>query len=377
MDSREGRVIMANPRVSVTMASYNHHSYVRAAIESVLAQSFQDFEICVTDDGSTDGTADVLRAIDDPRLSVVGFPINRGACLAMNASIGRARGEYVAILNSDDVFMPEKLEKQVQFLDEHPEIGAVFAFPSFIDENGMAVSEAESFYRGLFRVENRPRHEWLRHLFFAGNVFCHPTVLIRRRCYDDVGLYSPALAQLPDYEMWIRLLGKYDVHVLPQQLIGFRVLKGQANASAPRAEVRVRVQWEMTRLLARYLEFDDALLLSIFPEIPVPALMRKPQGWTGRLAQRALVRVLGRNTEAGGDGAFATAQELPPRPLAWYLGELALAVGKPAHVVFGLDAMYRSCVAENDVDARHFIALSGSFDPFGILSGMPENRRLS
>src|SRR5215813_7848077 len=116
------------PRVSVCMASFNHEKYVRAAVESALAQSFQDLEILVTDDGSKDGTVDEIRAIRDPRVSMEVFPKNRRACLAKNACIRRSKGEYIANLNSDDLFLPGKLEQQVRFLDAHPEVGAVFGY---------------------------------------------------------------------------------------------------------------------------------------------------------------------------------------------------------------------------------------------------------
>src|SRR6267142_4516637 len=120
------------PKISVVIASYNHEKYVRAAIESVLSQSFQDFEILVTDDGSVDRTVAEVRAITDPRLSLVALPHNGGACAAINASILRAAGEYVAILNSDDVFLPGKLERQVRYLDGNSGVAAVFTRPMFI-----------------------------------------------------------------------------------------------------------------------------------------------------------------------------------------------------------------------------------------------------
>ena len=124
------------PRVSVVIASYEHEAYVGESIGSVLAQSWQDFEVVVTDDGSRDATAQRVREIDDPRVSLEVFERNRGACVALNHGVRRARGEYVAILNSDDVFEPDKLALQVEYLDANPQVGAVFAWPSVVDERG-------------------------------------------------------------------------------------------------------------------------------------------------------------------------------------------------------------------------------------------------
>ena len=108
------------PRVSVIMASYNHEQFVGRAIQSVLDQTFQDFEIIVTDDASPDGTADVIRSFQDPRISVEQFERNRQDS-ARNRCLARATGDYISILNSDDEFHPRKLEEQVAWLDAHPE----------------------------------------------------------------------------------------------------------------------------------------------------------------------------------------------------------------------------------------------------------------
>src|SRR5437667_69069 len=127
------------PKVSVVCASFNHEKFVRDAIMSVLTQSFQDFELLITDDGSADDTVAAIRAIDDPRIALAAFPRNYGACIALNHAVARAKGQYVAVLNSDDLFLPGKLERQVAFLDAHPDIGAVFANQTFIGEDGKAL----------------------------------------------------------------------------------------------------------------------------------------------------------------------------------------------------------------------------------------------
>jgi glycosyltransferase involved in cell wall biosynthesis len=327
------------PRISVVIASYNHEKYVRAAIESVLAQSFQDFEILVTDDGSIDRTAAEVQAIAEPRLSLVALPRNGGACAAINATILRASGEYVAILNSDDVFLPGKLARQVRCLDENPGIAAVFTRPLFIGEDGRPYTGPEHRDSVLLHARNRPRHEWLRHFFFHGNALCHPSVLIRRRCYEDVGLYNPALAQLPDLEMWVRLLREHDIHLIEEPLVGFRVRDNAMNASAARPEVIVRDQWEWLRVLEQYLNLDERLLAQVFPEI----------------ASRA-----GR------------------APIAWLVAKLALQDGSPAHVLFALNTMYKVVADGADgARCRAFIGVTGNYDPFGMLGHLSENRALS
>jgi glycosyltransferase involved in cell wall biosynthesis len=136
-------------RVSVLIKSYNHAQFVAQTIQSVLDQSFQDFEIVVTDDGSTDGTPDVIRSFADPRISLDVLPSNRGISAAMNATLARARGELVAILNSDDYALPDRLEWQVAFFDAHPDMGAVFTMPKVVDESGAPTASFFDFRTAL------------------------------------------------------------------------------------------------------------------------------------------------------------------------------------------------------------------------------------
>ena len=281
---------MTTPRVSVAIAAYNHAPFVRECIDSVRAQTFTDWEIVVTDDGSTDGTAEILRELadTDPRLRFHGFATNQGACVAMNDAIARARGEFIAILNSDDRFLPGKLARQVDFLDQHPEYAAVFALPRFIDERGEPFcDESHKDYR-IFQVDNRPRTEWSRHFFTYGNCLCHPSVLIRRACYEDLGLYDPRLAQLPDFDMWVRLSMRYTLHILHEPLVEFRLLDHGRNASAARPEVIAREPWERLHVLRHYKDLDPAHLEQIFPRASLmPAGPADAPSWV-RLAEAAL-----------------------------------------------------------------------------------------
>lgn len=254
----------SSPRVSVIIASYNHAPFVGEAIASVLAQSYQDIEVVVTDDGSADGTADVVRGFADPRVRLEVFPENRGACVAMNRCIERSRGELIAVLNSDDAFVPDKLAHQVALLDARPDLGAVFARPLFVDERGTPFDDATHKDYRIFDVENRSRAEWLRHFFYYGNALCHPTLLIRRACYDAVGRYDPRLAQVPDLDMWIRLVSRFEILVQPERVTRFRILDGERNASAARPEVVARDEWERERLLRHFLCLPSELFSEVF-----------------------------------------------------------------------------------------------------------------
>lgn len=322
-----------SPRVSVVIASYNHAAFVGECLASVLAQSFGDWELVVTDDGSTDGTAEQVRAFaaanPQARVDFVALPENRGACIALNHGIRRVRGEFIAILNSDDAFLPHKLARQVALLDAQPQVGAVFGWPELIDERGVPFDDPSHKDTAVFRQPNRSRQAWLRHFFDHGNALCHPTVLIRRRCYDEAGLYDPRMAQVPDLDLWIRVAMKHEMHVLAEPLIRFRILDAQRNASAARPEVVIRDAWERRHVLDRFLSIGAGDFAAAFPE------------YAGRAE--------------------------PPAAL---LAQRALGLAHPFYLQFGLDTLYRQLAPDGDgPEYAEFIRLTGASDPYRIFVG--------
>ncbi len=126
---------MSSPRVSVIIPTYNYGIYISEAIQSVLNQSFTDFELIVVDDGSTDHTAEVVRAFTDPRIKYI-FQKNAGLPAARNAGIKGSFGELLAFLDADDRYHPEKLQSHVSFLDKHPEVGITYNSRILIDSSG-------------------------------------------------------------------------------------------------------------------------------------------------------------------------------------------------------------------------------------------------
>jgi glycosyltransferase involved in cell wall biosynthesis len=361
---------LGKPRISVVMPSYNHARFVRTAIDSALNQSVKDIEVVVTDDASTDETIEKVREIRDPRVSVIALSENHGAAFAMNTSISRSQGEYVAILNSDDIFLEGKLERQLDYLERHREVGAIFGRPAFIDERGNALDASNTFYQETFSVINKRQEDWLREFFFRGNSLCHPSVLIRRDCYTAIGLYNAALAQLPDFDLWVRLLVKYPIHVIDEPVVGFRIMEGQKNASAPRPEVIVRLQYEWRKVLERYLHIPEFMIRKVFPEIP--AVPTASPSVLSKWALRAINHLSGR---AALEDKSVSTLTLDVPPTAWFVAHMAMRVPQPAHCLFALDTLY-SCLADTrgDTRFREFITASGAHDVFGVLGGHQGSR---
>lgn len=255
-----------SPTVSIVIPSYNHEKYLHECINSVLLQSFQDFEIIVTDDFSSDNSVELIKSIYDERIHLHCFTRNKGGAATLNNCIINSKGKYIAVLNSDDIFYHNKIEKQVNFLNTHSDIAAVFGLPKIIDENGYPLTNKNHHTYNIFKQKNRSRFEWLNRFFYKGNCLCHPSVLIRRDCYDKIGLLDCRLAQIPDLDFWIRLCLHYEIYILQEYLIKFRVLSNEMNSSGLRPDTYRRCQYEFQQVLNNYLQIDSVShFQQIFP----------------------------------------------------------------------------------------------------------------
>lgn len=266
------------PKVSVILSSYNHGKYIAEAIRSVLNQTYRDFELLIFDDGSSDNSREVIRSFHDERIRLFLNEENRGANVCARETISAARGQYIAIHHSDDVWEAEKLEKQVAFLDGHSsEFGVVFSYASIIDENGDAFQEDEHFYARVFMQENRSRQAWLHHLFYEGNCLCHPSAMLRRECYEKLGAYDDRYFQLPDFEFWIRVCLNFEIYILPEKLVRFRVRQNEANVSGSRLENLIRNDNEMLSVLRDFASIDSEN--DFFATFPAFAYLKSDAGF--------------------------------------------------------------------------------------------------
>ncbi len=255
------------PTVSVIIPSYNHDRFIRECLQSVLAQTYQDFEIVITDDGSTDHTVEIIESFRDPRIKFYRHERNQGVSVTANDCIAHASGKYIAWLSSDDAWYPEDLELEVEHLNKHPETAVVFGKVDWVDEKSRVINDEKFPYLHVFDVENRSRFEWLRHFFYSGNCLCLCCSLVRRECFDEVGFFHPVLAVTEDFDLWIRICLKHEIWVLDEKLIRFRRMKRERNASGDTDRNRVRNRFEYRQELNHYLQLTHPEdLLRIFPE---------------------------------------------------------------------------------------------------------------
>ncbi len=197
-----------NPKVSVIIPAFNCARYIADAIDSVLAQTYQDLEIIVVDDGSTDGTGEVVRRYGD-RVRYIRQK-NRGPSGAKNTGIQAARGEYISTLDGDDLWMPDRLEKLVPLLDQQPELGFAYGDCYRIDETPDHV-----WQQTAFQIHGGARRGWVLERLVMVNFVPSQSVIIRRSALDAVGLFDETYRIGEDWDLWLRLAARYPVDFIP------------------------------------------------------------------------------------------------------------------------------------------------------------------
>lgn len=257
------------PLVTVFLTSYNHEKYLREAIDSVLNQTFTDYELILSDDASDDASWEIIESYDDPRIIKIRHEYNYGYQLI--SELSGFRGKYVAIHHSDDAWESDKLEKQVAFLESHAEYAACFTRVKFIDEDSMPYELTEgNFHKNGFAVENRSKETWLNYFFFKGNCLCHPSLLIRREAYDNYDLLANKIGmlQMPDFMMWICLCMEAEIYIYPEELTKFRLRRNiQENISTDKPETHIRSQYEYYKVMRLFAQIvDKEYFLQIFPQ---------------------------------------------------------------------------------------------------------------
>lgn len=256
-------------KISVIIPAYNHEHYVADAIDSVLKQGWREFELIVINDGSTDATEQRILSFHDPRIRYVSQE-NSGAHAALNRGIAMAEGEYLSILNSDDVYLPNRLETCLAFLEDHPDYATVLSTVEGIHSDGTPV-------RDRMTPEVRSWLDWYREAlpFFDGDVF-YPNafaknILIttsnlfaRRSCFREGGGFK-ALRYAHDWDMLLRLAKRYRIHLIRENLLQYR-MHPENTVHEQESDLRVRfeVNWlvvDHLKGLSKDLPFPDVLNL--------------------------------------------------------------------------------------------------------------------
>jgi glycosyltransferase involved in cell wall biosynthesis len=204
-------------KVSVVMSCYNEETTVSKAIDSILNQSFEDFEFIVIDDGSYDRTQDIIKGFTDTRIKFFANERNIGLAGSLNKGIRKAKGKYIARMDADDWSVPDRIEKQVEFLESNSKFDVLGSNALFISDDGQTKSRLplgnESITKNMYRK----------------TTIIHPSVMVRKAAFNKYGLYNENLSWAEDKDLWLRWRGKVKFSNLGETLIHYQV-KEKLNA---------------------------------------------------------------------------------------------------------------------------------------------------
>jgi glycosyltransferase involved in cell wall biosynthesis len=209
---------MTHPLVSVIIPAYNSIATIHRSLTSVLGQSLNDFEVIVVDDGSTDATLEAIKGIVDIRVKYF-RQSNQGVSSARNKGIANASGRFIAFLDADDYWLPDKLEKQVALLNSQPEIGMVYSKSYVVDEEERQLCTIGR----IFDKTSKPSEIFSQLLL--GNFIPSPTPMIREHCVREVGFFDDMLHQSEDWDYWLRITKQFPIAGITESLACYKITR--------------------------------------------------------------------------------------------------------------------------------------------------------
>ena len=236
------------PAVSVVLPAYNCEKYIAKAIESVLYQTFADFEFIIINDGSSDSTEEIIKSFSDPRILYQVNNTNKGLVYTLNKGIDIARGKYIARMDGDDIALPERFKKQFDHLQQNKEIDILATVVTLIDENENVSGTWESDINNV-SAKN------IRKELPQDNCIAHPTVMGKTEIFRKFK-FNQTQSIGEDYDLWLRMAtDNIIIHKLPEPLLQHRILQGsftrtrQPNVFWKKAKIKIRFSWQQFKKL--------------------------------------------------------------------------------------------------------------------------------
>lgn len=222
------------PKVSVILPVFNQERYVKEAVNSIIRQSFRDFELIIVDDGSTDDSFKIISRIKDPRIKIIRNKKNIGLTKSLNKALKVAKGEFLARMDGDDIAYPDRLYLELEAFKKNKNLYLVGSQADLIDKNG-----------GMLKTTNIPTsYRSIKKVAVRYNPFIHPTIMFRKKLLTKIGFYNQKFRYAQDYDLILRALTQFECQNLPKPLLGLRVTESAVSISKHR-------QQQLTALLIR------------------------------------------------------------------------------------------------------------------------------
>jgi glycosyltransferase involved in cell wall biosynthesis len=227
---------MSNPAISVVLSVYNGERFLRLAVDSILNQTFSDFEFIIIDDCSNDSSAAVLNRYDDARIVRLTNESNLGLTHSLNRGLAAAHGTYIARMDADDVSLPQRFQRQIEYMEQHPDIGVLGTNAVYIDGENRVLYDGQPLYRQL------PTPEYMPWALLWYNPLAHPTVMIRREVLLKHKLsYDTQFYASQDYDLWTRMAHFTQLAALPDVCLHYRIL--DTSISRSQTHKQLATQW--------------------------------------------------------------------------------------------------------------------------------------
>ena len=201
------------PKINVIMSVYNGKPHLKEAIDSIFNQTFSDFEFIIINDCSTDASLEIIKSYDDGRIKIISNEVNIGLTKSLNKALKEASGKYIARQDADDISLPNRLELQLKYLENHPQVALLGTGIYVVDARGK-------------EIEKRIMQPNPRASLQKGNRIVHGSVMFRKSAIDKIGGYNEALKYAQDYELWLRMAKRHGVRNLPLPLYKLRMHGG-------------------------------------------------------------------------------------------------------------------------------------------------------
>ena len=260
---------MKNPKISVCIPSYNHEKYIGKTIESILNQTYENFEIIISDDNSKDNSENIIKSYKDQRINFYKNNTNIGPALNSNKFIELSNCDYILILPSDDILLKNALEIYLKEIESDNNADVLFCWCQTIDEND---NEIDS-YNMCVSNQKRDRDKLLNELFYEQNFLMGPGVFIKKKLFDLIGNYNENLLQVQDLELWVRILTSgYRINIVNEKLIKYRIhnenLSNNLNEPLKNIAINSRYIFEIQKVLENYKNIKDFnFFVETFPNV--------------------------------------------------------------------------------------------------------------
>lgn len=243
------------PLISILTSSFNHEKYVRYFLDSVLAQTCPDWELVIVDDCSTDNNVVEIKKFNDPRIKLIQQPFNMGMNCALTTAFKAASGQYICFFASDDMMVPNFIERITKTIKSHPDVGVIYPYLQCIDENNTALDKE-------IRPYNSARFGILRELFYNQNVMTSPGMIIKKEVFEQITPLPCAMSQHHDYQIHVELLLRADCYVLPEKLVLYRVPSQKSGISYATTQSAWRCNAEEKFVMDSFLDIKSPELLA-------------------------------------------------------------------------------------------------------------------